>query len=130
MTNRNRKIGNSFEQEFCEILAANGFWAHNMAQNSTGQPADVIAAYHNVPILVDCKVCSNDKFDINRIEPNQEAAMMMWLNCGNKYCYFAMKLSDNNIYMVHFNQLTKSITDFTFYPDIDLWMEMVKCKYP
>lgn len=33
----NRKIGNSFETEFCELLFQHGFWCHNMAQNAAGQ---------------------------------------------------------------------------------------------
>ena len=37
----NRKLGNTFEAEFCEALYAEGFWVHNMAQNQAGQPADV-----------------------------------------------------------------------------------------
>ena len=44
MTNTNRKTGTSFERELCEELARYGFWAHNLAQNSAGQPFDVIAA--------------------------------------------------------------------------------------
>lgn len=39
----NKKLGNNFETEFCEILSAHGFWVHNLAQNQAGQPADVIA---------------------------------------------------------------------------------------
>ena len=38
----NRKIGNTFETEFCELLFQRGFWCHNMAQNAAGQPADVL----------------------------------------------------------------------------------------
>lgn len=29
-TNNNKKNGNHFEEEFCELLALHGFWAHNM----------------------------------------------------------------------------------------------------
>ena len=39
----NKKLGNSFESTFCEILFQQGFWCHNLAQNQAGQPADVIA---------------------------------------------------------------------------------------
>ena len=28
----NKKIGNDFESDFCEILFENGFWRHNLAQ--------------------------------------------------------------------------------------------------
>ena len=58
----NRKIGNSFETEFCELLFQHGFWCHNMAQNAAGQPADVIAVKGKTAYLIDCKVCSNNRF--------------------------------------------------------------------
>ena len=48
----NRKLGNAFEAELCERLSEYGFWAHNMAQNSAGQPADVIAARNKVAYLI------------------------------------------------------------------------------
>ena len=52
MTNTNRKIGTGFEKELCLSLYGYGFWAHNLAQNSQGQPFDVIAAKngHTYPI--------------------------------------------------------------------------------
>ena len=28
----NKKLGNTFETEFCEILGKHGYWVHNMAQ--------------------------------------------------------------------------------------------------
>ena len=57
----NRKIGNSFETEFCELLFQYGFWCHNIAQNAAGQPADVIAVKNKTAYLIDCKVCSNNR---------------------------------------------------------------------
>ena len=51
-TNNNKKNGNHFEEEFCELLALHGFWAHNMAQNQVGQPADVIAVKNGIPVLI------------------------------------------------------------------------------
>ena len=57
----NKKLGNSFESELCEILSMYGFWCHNLAQNSAGQPADVIAVRNGKAYLIDCKVCSTDK---------------------------------------------------------------------
>lgn len=95
----NKKLGNDFEAEFCEILSEHGYWCHNLAQNSAGQPADVIAAKDSVAYLIDCKVCSNDRFQFSRIEENQELAMEMWRECGNTCGIFAMKFSDG-IYMV------------------------------
>lgn len=97
----NRKLGNAFEAELCERLSEYGFWVHTMAQNSAGQPADVIAVKNKVAYLIDCKVCSTDKgFDLRRVEDNQELAMEMWEECGNGQGWFAMKLNDGAIHMI------------------------------
>ena len=101
----NKTIGNHFEQELCDKLAQHGFWAHNMAQNRDGQPADIIACIGDTPILIDCKVCLNDRFPISRIEENQHTAMALWDKTGNNYAYFALKLSTGEIYMHHYNGL-------------------------
>lgn len=127
MATSNKKLGNSFEEELCELLSQNGFWAHNMAQNEVGQPADIIAVKNNFAVIIDCKVCSKDRFDINRIEPNQEAAMTMWKAKGNQYCYFAMKLSDGKIYMVHFDDLKTNINKNQFMCTFDEWVGDMEC---
>ena len=95
----NKKLGNQFETEFCELLAEHGFWVHNLAQNAAGQPADVIAVKEGEAYLIDCKVCSQGKFTFNRIEENQELAMELWNECGNGYGLFALKF-DARVYMV------------------------------
>ena len=80
----NKKSGNQFESELCEILSMYGFWCHNLAQNSAGQPADVIAVRNREAYLIDCKVCSTNKgFALNRMEENQDLAMNLWNECGN-----------------------------------------------
>ena len=100
----NKKSGNQFEAELCETLAVFGFWCHNIAQNSAGQPADVIAVRDGKGYLIDCKVCSTDKgFDLNRIEENQDLAMTLWNECGNGQGWFAMKLPNDAVFMLpHF----------------------------
>ncbi len=98
----NKTQGNRFEQELCEILAKNGFWAHNMAQNQAGQPADIIAVKENVAYLIDCKLCSSNYFPLSRVECNQETAMSLWQDCGNTFCFFAIKLPSGEIYMLPF----------------------------
>lgn len=95
----NKKSGNQFEAELCEILSEHGYWTHNFAQNSAGQPADVIAAKDGCTYLIDCKVCSNGFFSISRIEENQALAMRLWRECGNGVGWFALKFGDE-IYMV------------------------------
>ena len=94
----NKKIGNGFEAEFCEKLFQNGYWVHNLAQNASGQPADVIAVRNSVPFLIDCKVCSGKVFNLSRIEDNQRMAMKLWDDCGNGTGWFAVKFGEN-IYM-------------------------------
>ena len=96
----NRKIGNKFETEFCEMLFQNGFWTHNLAQNSAGQPADVIAVRNGKAYLIDCKVCINDTFPFSRIESNQHTAMTLWKQSGNGDGWFALQLSNKDIYMI------------------------------
>ena len=46
----NKTMGNHFEEELCELLAEQGFWAHNLAQNQVGQPADVLAVRDNIAV--------------------------------------------------------------------------------
>ena len=95
----NKKLGNSFESELCEILSQHGFWCHNLAQNAAGQPADVLAAKDGESFLIDCKVCSQGKFQYSRIEENQDLSMELWRDCGNGLGWFALKF-DAGIYMV------------------------------
>ena len=90
----NKKIGNDFEAEFCEILFDAGYWVHNLAQNASGQPADVIAVRNGKAHLIDCKVCSNRSFPLSRIEENQHLSMSLWLASGNTGAWFAFKIGD------------------------------------
>lgn len=98
----NRKLGNDFESEFCEILAENGYWVHNFALKKSGQPADVIAVKKGNAYLVDCKVCENDKFPFSRIEENQELSMKLWEDCDNGRGWFALKTSKGIYMLSHF----------------------------
>lgn len=97
----NRKLGNAFESEFCELLYAHGYWVHNMAQNSAGQPADVIAVKDGNPYLIDCKVCSRKTFSLSRIEENQHFSMEMWKASGNGEGWFALKIEDEVVMIPH-----------------------------
>ena len=98
----NRTVGIRFEQEMCNYLSKKGWWAHDMTQSASGQPADIICAKGNVAILIDCKVCANNRFPFSRVEPNQESAMKLWMDKGNTYVYFALKLNDDSVYMMSY----------------------------
>ena len=95
----NRKLGNSFEDELCDILSGYGFWVHNLTQNKAGQPADVIAVRNKVSYLIDAKVCTHNKFPLKRVEENQDLSMELWQECGNGLGWFALE-TDNGIYML------------------------------
>lgn len=103
----NKKIGNDFESEFCDILFENGFWSHNMAQNASGQPADVIAVRNGQAYLIDCKVCERKVFRLSRIEENQEQSMTLWKSLGNNEGLFAIKFGEK-IYMVFLSTLLEA----------------------
>lgn len=97
----NKKSGNTFESQFCLLLFDNGFWAHNMAQNVSGQPADVIAVKNGKAYLIDCKVCTASVFLLSRIEENQHSSMFLWEDSGNGAGWFALKIGDE-IYMISY----------------------------
>lgn len=69
----NKKLGTGFERKFAQFLSSNGFWVHLLTQNNSGQPADVLAARKGQPFLIDCKVCQNGIFKIDRM------MMRLWL---------------------------------------------------
>lgn len=93
----NKKTGNAFEKELCELLSNFGFWAYNFPNKTSGQPADIIASRDGTPCLIDCKVCENDTFDTRRMEDNQINSMMKWRATGNGCGFFALKLHEGTI---------------------------------
>ena len=97
----NKKLGNDFEQELCQILAGAGYWTHNFASKKNGQPADIIAVKNGEAYLIDAKVCMYEVFPFRRIEENQHLSMGLWIECGNIEPYFALK-ARNEIYMVDY----------------------------
>ena len=96
----NKKIGNDFEIELCELLAQYGFWVHCLNMNKAGQPADILAVKNKIAYLIDAKVCSNKGFALSRVEENQELAMTLWEECGNGQGWFALKVPTGEIYML------------------------------
>lgn len=104
----NKKIGNSFESELADRLYEYGYWVHLLNANKSGQPADVIAVKNRHAYLIDCKVCSDNKFVLSRIEENQDLAMNLWKDCGNGIGWFALKSDefDSQIYMISHYAMT------------------------
>ena len=105
MTNDNRRVGTGFEKQLCMSLSGYGFWAHNLAQNSQGQPFDIIAARNGRSYPIDCKDCAKDIFKMERIEENQSSAMFLWRETGNGEGWFALRLKDGEVYFLKFSVL-------------------------
>ena len=131
----NKKLGNGFEQELCEILSRYGFWTHCMAMNKSGQPADVIAVRNGKAYLIDAKVVSTTKgFALSRVEDNQDLAMDLWNEKGNGQGWFALKVKDAIFMIPHFcikaymvQQSSLSISEiFTLGKPIEKWV--ARCK--
>lgn len=101
MNRSNRAVGNEFEQDLCEMLFECGFWSHNLKQNNSGQPADVIAVRNKVAYLIDAKDCSSKGFDLRRIEENQILSMRLWEECGNGQGWFALRVNEE-VYMLSY----------------------------
>ena len=104
----NKKLGNDFEQELCQILADAGYWTHNFANRKTGQPADIIAVKNGKAYLIDAKECTREIFPLKRMEYNQELSMGLWIECGNIEPYFALK-ARNEVYMVDYTTVMELI---------------------
>jgi Holliday junction resolvase len=128
----NKTVGNRFERELCSLLSGAGWWAHNLAQNQAGQPADVIAVRKNIAVLIDCKVCSHDRFPLSRMEDNQVGAMTLWESAGNAHGYFALKMSKGVIFMADFDTLSRYCLSKTLnreeiqaFPTLEEWLEVM-----
>ena len=103
----NKRLGTAFEREFCELLAARGYWVHFMAPSASGaQPCDIIACKNDVPFLFDCKTCKKNVFPLSRLENNQILAFDRFLKTGNNFAFIAVK-HDNKIYVIPYYMLLK-----------------------
>ena len=105
MTNDNRRVGTGFEKQLCISLSGYGFWTHRMAQNSQGQPFDIIASRNGKSYPIDCKDCAKDVFKMERIEENQSSAMFLWRETGNGEGWFALRMTNGAVYFLPFSKL-------------------------
>ncbi len=101
----NKKVGNDFESELCQMLFAKGWWVHNLAQNKSGQPADIIAVKNGNAYLIDAKTCKTPNFKLGRMEENQRLAMETWKESGNGNGWFAIRMNTGNIYFADYDYL-------------------------
>ena len=102
----NRSVGNRFEEELCVILYENGFWAHNMKQGPSGQPADIIAVKGRFHTLIDAKEIADSRgFPFSRVEENQKLAMRLFEKRCGEMGYFALKLPDGEIRLISLERI-------------------------
>ena len=106
----NKLLGNSFEQEFCNLLARDGFWVHFIETNKSGaQPFDIVAGKDGYIYAFDCKTNKGNRFRLDRIEDNQQLAFDKFNRARNFNSYFAIKNEENiyiypSIILIHFKQ--------------------------
>lgn len=101
----NKAAGTRFEKAFVSILAQHGFWVHPFQDNKNGQPCDVVAARNGSAYLFDCKDCQGSYFELRRAEPNQYNAMYLFEMAGNSRGMFAIRFSNDEIYLVDYREL-------------------------
>lgn len=104
----NKKLGNSFEKEFAEILANDGYWVTFLTpkQFIGSQPCDLIAIKNDRATLIDCKTCKNHIFQLRRIEENQWQAYRKFKKCGNNDFVLAIKYN-RKIYIIPLDIINK-----------------------
>lgn len=97
----NLAAGSKFERLLAGILSSDGFWVLRIPQNAGGQqPADLIAIKGRYHALIDCKVVSGDRFNLDRIEDNQYNAMTKFRDIGGEVGWFAILMPDGSIHML------------------------------
>lgn len=111
-TNTNKVDGNNFEDKLCKALFKVGYWAHNLAQNRYGQPADIIAGKNGKVYLIDAKVVSTEKgFELSRMEDNQDLAMSLWEERIGNCCWFCIWYKQtgdyNDVFMVSHDTIVR-----------------------
>ena len=100
----NKSKGTAFEKEFAQIFAERGFWVHCLRDNANGQPFDLIAVRNNTAFAFDCKECQGSVFRLSRVEENQDNAMTLWTETGNRFSFFAIRLN-GKIYLIPYRML-------------------------
>lgn len=95
----NKSKGTAFEKELAQIFADRGFWVHCLRDNANGQPFDLIAVRNDMAYAFDCKDCEGSLFRLSRVEDNQESAMTLWSEMGNRFSFFAIRFG-GKIYLI------------------------------
>lgn len=98
------KVGRKTEFESAEYFSKKGYWVYQCPNTQAGQPADLIVAKDNKITLVEVKHCKNNRFTLNRIEPNQITAYRFFKSKGNKSHKILIKFKDG-VYLMDFTYI-------------------------
>lgn len=105
----NKKRGTAYEVQVAQKLYDNGFWVTLLTASQSGQPADIIAIKNNTFALIDAKLCSNDRFLLSRVEPNQMRAMnLLTSRSRNAIACFVLGMSSGN-YIVSWETISEML---------------------
>lgn len=99
MSNKSR--GTAFEKEIAQIFAEKGFWVHCLRDNVNGQPFDLIAVRNDTAYAFDCKECQGSVFRLSRLEENQDNAMTLWAETGNRFSFLIIRFGERAYLMPH-----------------------------
>ena len=108
----NNKIeGTRYEEKVARVLYDHGYWVTLLRASQTGQPADIIAIKDTEFALLDAKLCTKDRFELRRIEPNQMRAMnLLEKRSGHAVAAFVLGMSTGN-YIVSWDTMYQMQTE-------------------
>ena len=137
--NRNLISGLHFEFEMAELLRDEGFWVLRIPQNHGGQqPADLVVAKSTYHALIDCKVVSNGRFVLSRIEDNQHYSMEKFREATGEPGWFAILMPNKEIRMLDMLTVQEleasgrqslspvALTDERYTRSLDDWLRRVE----
>ena len=105
----NKKLGNSFEKEFAEILQKKGYWVTLLTpkQHTGSQPMDIVAGKNNIIYCFECKTVHSKykRFSLERLEQNQILAYKKLKQTGNDNYFLVVKWNEKEIYKIPFQNI-------------------------
>lgn len=105
----NKRLGNSFEKEYAEMLKEKGYWVLMVTPKGyiNSQPMDIIAGKANTLYCFECKTLhsKNKRFNLDRIEQNQRLAYKRLKQTGNDNYYLVVKWNNEEIYQIPFDKI-------------------------
>ncbi len=98
----NKKIGNTTERTFANLMHKEGWWVHLIKDKLNGQPFDLIMSKHNVTWFMDIKHVKEgqDYLPTSRIEDNQRNAMKMLEESGTDKTGFIVYFEGDGWFMI------------------------------